>query len=918
MERTKRLLTRCVIVVTVMATLFCCPNMSAMAQAEETRIAFPGAQGAGKFTEGGRGGDVYRVTSLQNSGHGSLREAIESAQGPRTIVFEVAGTIRLKSKLVIDKKTHLTIAGQTAPGKGITLADQCLQIDESSHIIIRYLRIRLGDENNPKGSGPDCITVEHSDHIMLDHLSLSWGIDGNGDFRGLDYVTLQWLIFSEALHDSLHGKGPHGMCSSYRDGKGPATMHHNIYASSRTRHPTINAGPAVVEFCNNLDYNWEKGHNLSGDQLNLLANYYKAGPSMRPGFKPIQFKSGNKPPSSKGYFTGNHFEGLSEEYNTDNYLAMDYKASGLGFSHDHNYQDTSQAEFEVSRRFNAGEYTLTQIESAEQAYQSCLKYSGCSLVRDMVDERFIKTIIENTGKIIDSQDDVGGWDPYGPVHRPENWDTDKDGMPDHWEKTKGLDPEDPGSGNRDRDSDGYTNLEEYLNSLCPAIGTLSWDKGHTDSTHEQPYTRHLVLDSRKIASSSNVQLVLGKIKKHPANPLFGEEKPWEQRFDNFYGSIVYDEDTGLYRLWWNPFIYDPDEGAEERENGVEYAFSRDGICWTKPELGMVEYEGSKNNNLMNRDSGHGHGIFKDPHETDASKRYKMIAREKGVSVATSADGMHWSDWIEAFKAKADTHNNAIWAPTLNRYVAISREFLGDNKDKTRRRVVARAESRDFLSDWSDVEIVMDGGPDFQIYSNAVFYHAGVYLGLIAIFDTSDGPTDNRVWTELAWSPDTRQWHRLCQGTPFIPNSTVEGAPDWGTAYACLNPLFRDTDEVRIYYGGCDGKHNRYRDGYLMLATIRKDRWAGYQAMGVGTIETAPLTCDGSNLYICADVQGGGSVGAEIIDINGLRLSDCKPIKASVSDGRISWAGKDLKALKGSPIRLRFKLNKATVYSFFTR
>ncbi|MCP4455701.1 MAG: hypothetical protein GY809_29935 [Planctomycetes bacterium] len=318
---------------------------------------------------------------------------------------------------------------------------------------------------------------------------------------------------------------------------------------------------------------------------------------------------------------------------------------------------------------------------------------------------------------------------------------------------------------------------------------------------------------------------------------------------------------------------------------------------------------------MNRDSGHGHGIFKDPHKTDASKRYKMIARENGVSVAYSADGMHWSNWKEAFKAAADTHNNAIWAPTLDRYVAISREFAGQGKN--RRRVVARSESRDFLSNWSDVEIVMDGGPKFQVYSNAIFYHAGVYLGLIAIFDTSNGPTDNRVWTELAWSPDTRQWHRLCEGMPFIPNSTVEGDPDWGTAYACLNPLFRDTDEVRIYYGGCDGKYNSYRDGYLMLATIKKDRWAGYEALDEGMIETAPVTCNGPGLYICADVKGGGNIQAEVIDVNGLTLKDCKPMRTDVSDGQITWSGKDLEALKGSQIRLRFRLNNATLYSFFT-
>jgi PelA/Pel-15E family pectate lyase len=467
---------------------------------------------------------------------------------------------------------------------------------------------------------------------------------------------------------------------------------------------------------------------------------------------------------------------------------------------------------------------------------------------------------------------------------------------------------------------GYSWLGYYAQDLLtedyPAWRANVASEKHGAEIAPVDSIRHLVLDSRNIASTSNVKLVLGKIKKHLASPLFGEEKPWEQRFDNFYGSIVYEEDEKLYRLWWNPFIYDPDEGANERENGLEYAYSSDGIQWTKPNLGLVEYEGSTKNNLINRDSGHGHGIFKDPHESDPAKRYKMIAREDGVSVAYSADGLHWSDWIPAFKVKADTHNNAIWAPTLNKYVAISREFAWEGK--ARRRVVARSESDDFLSGWSNVEVVMDGGSKFQTYANAIFHHAGVYLGLVSVFDTSDGPTDNKVWTELAWSPDTRRWHRICEGTPFIPNSEDEGDPDWGTAYACLNPLFRDTDEVRIYYGGGDGKHNRYRDGYLMLATIKKDRWAGYEASGDGTIETVPVTCDGPDLYICADVKIGGSIRAEVIDVNGLSLKDCNPVTTDVSDGKITWSSKNLKDFIAPEIRLRFKLDKATLYSFFTR
>jgi pectate lyase len=428
-------------------------------------LAFPGAEGAGKFTEGGRGGDVYHVTNLEDVGPGTLRWGIQSIRGPRTIVFDVAGTIRLKSELMIRDVSHLTIAGQTAPGKGITIADHPIRIHHSKHIVVRYLRIRIGDENKPAGSGPDAIEANYDENIILDHLSLSWGIDGNGDFRGLKNATLQWNIFSEALNNSLHKKGSHAMCSSFRNPEGPSTLHHNIYASSRNRHPTINGGPEVMEFCNNVDYNWQNAHNLDGDQLNLMGNYYKAGPSMDAAKKPVQFKSGKEPATAKGYFSGNYFDGLPEAYNQDNYAAMDYNASGLGFGAVANYKNTTREDFEVSERFDAGIYKLAEIQSAKEAYESCLKHSGCSLVRDEVDERFIKSIIDNTGRIIDSQSEVGGWDIYPPISRPNNWDLDQDGMPDQWEVDMGLDPKDGGDGNCDLNQDGFTNLEAYLNGI---------------------------------------------------------------------------------------------------------------------------------------------------------------------------------------------------------------------------------------------------------------------------------------------------------------------------------------------------------------------------------------------------------------------------------------------------------------------
>lgn len=429
----------------------------------ETKIqlAFPGAEGAGKYAVGGRGGDVYHVTNLNDSGDGSFRDAIITINGPRTIVFDVSGTIRLKSNLEIRNVSNLTIAGQTAPGKGITIADYTLKILDSKDVIVRFLRVRLGDENKPPNSGLDCIEINYDENIILDHLSMSWGIDGNGDFRELKNSTIQWCIFSEALHNSIHEKGPHGMCSSFRQPKGQASIHHNIYASSRNRHPSIGGGADVTEFCNNVDYNWHTSNNIDGEQINVIGNYYKAGPSMADDVFPIQFKSDKGTPVSKGFLSGNYFEGLPQKYNDDNFIAMNYNAWG---GPDSKYQATTRQEFEASERFDAGIYKLT-LQSAKEAYDACLKYSGCSLQRDLVDERFIKTIIDNTGKIIDSQKEVGGWDFYETIMRPANWDTDKDGMPNEWEKENSLDPNNPDDRNGDTNNDGYTNLEEYLNSL---------------------------------------------------------------------------------------------------------------------------------------------------------------------------------------------------------------------------------------------------------------------------------------------------------------------------------------------------------------------------------------------------------------------------------------------------------------------
>ena len=425
--------------------------------------AFPGAEGFGKYTLGGRGGDVYQVTNLKDTGPGSLRYGIKTADGPRTIVFEVAGTITLKSPMEIKSKSYLTVAGQTAPGKGITLRDQNFSIKGSKQIIVRYIRVRLGDENKEQGSAPDVMTVNYNDQIILDHLSLSWGIDGNSDYRGNRNMTLQWLIYSEALNRSLHRKGAHAMATSLRDCFGNTTIYGNIYSTSRNRHPTIGSGAKkggsnwIVDFRNCVNYNWSGPTNLGGVQINCINNYYRPGPCTKNDSTPPLRIKDHDTTRAKGFIQGNYFDGMSEVFNSDNFTAIEYTNTG-------SYMSTSRNRWELKSEIDCGEFSVP-TQTAKNAYSNCLKYSGCSLVRDTVDERIIANIAMQKGILIDSQRQVGGWDPYSIERRQKDWDIDRDGIPDYWEKSNGLDAEDPSDGISDQDGDGYSNLEEYINSL---------------------------------------------------------------------------------------------------------------------------------------------------------------------------------------------------------------------------------------------------------------------------------------------------------------------------------------------------------------------------------------------------------------------------------------------------------------------
>ncbi|MEY4816922.1 MAG: hypothetical protein RLZZ162_3995 [Verrucomicrobiota bacterium] len=428
--------------------------------------AFPGAEGFGRIARGGRGGDVYHVTNLADSGPGSLREGIVSGAGPRTIVFEVSGTILLKSALRIER-SFLTIAGQTAPGDGITVRDFSVQMKNVTDVVVRYLRLRLGDENKTAESkgADDTLVTDDIDRVILDHCSLSWAIDGTHDLRRGGNFTLQWCIISEALNQSLHSRGkPHAMAASYRDLSGNITLHHNLIATCRDRHPSLGSatkGPQhVVDFRNNVIYNWASPGtaNFCDHFINCINNVWRPGPTTDLAKLPIAMK-GTLPDLARGYMSGNVFE-QRDDLTRDNYAALDFKRWLKPYGN-YGYAGTL-ADWKATAAPDLGA-ALPETQPAAEAATLVLARAGASLRRDAIDARVVDDVRQRRGKVIDSQKEVGGWTTHRSL--PPPLDTDRDGMPDAWELAHGLDPKNPADRTQSAEANGYTHLERYLNSL---------------------------------------------------------------------------------------------------------------------------------------------------------------------------------------------------------------------------------------------------------------------------------------------------------------------------------------------------------------------------------------------------------------------------------------------------------------------
>ena len=516
--------------------------MSAAALAQTP--AFPGAEGHGRYVTGGRGGRVVHVTNLNDSGTGSFREAVKS--GNRIIVFDVAGVIALKSDLKF--ADNITILGQTAPSPGITLRYYTVQPGNNN--IIRFLRIRRGEEKNIN-DGADATWQRNKTGIIFDHCSFSWSIDEVASFYDNNNFTMQWCTVAESLTNPGHSKGAHGYGGIW--GGKLASFHHNFVGHLMNRGPRFNgARYGWTGYTSNKEYSTYKWQNAvqaenvdfrncvmynaqgtcyggpGGGQINIVNNYYKAGPSHSLKGKTLNglkvdistgsvrgnqdritlvtlstqsnsdknhpelydmtsryFINGNTTETTKGSVTTNQdWKGISYDKGIPSLNGEYYSPDAKNFYGDNVAHVTISGKSCVKIKMDApaptGEVTT---HSAAESFSKVLSYSGASLYRDEIDARYMEEAKTGTAKykgsitkspgIIDKVSDVNGYTEanFGTASRPADFDTDKDGIPDAWEITNGLDPNDATDAlTYSLDSkEYYTNLEVYANSLVEDI-----------------------------------------------------------------------------------------------------------------------------------------------------------------------------------------------------------------------------------------------------------------------------------------------------------------------------------------------------------------------------------------------------------------------------------------------------------------
>lgn len=495
---------------------FACLFMQICALTAQTP-AFPGAEGHGRYTTGGRGGKVVRVTTLEDNAagqsviQGSLRWALQQSS-PKTIVFDVCGTIELKQQLKTGKD-NITFAGQSAPGEGICISGYDFVIN-TNNIIIRYLRFRPGDGS---GKEPDGLGGMDKKNIMIDHCSVSWSVDECLSVYGMQNMTVQWCLASEALRLSTHVKSAH--CYGGNWGGHMASYHHNMIAHCESRTPRLGPRPSTqtkehVDIRNNVFYNWAGNGCYGGEgmKVNMVNNYYKPGPATDKASSAVKYRIAKIDVRTTSYVTsnpsfapmkhvwgkyfidGNKVEG-NNEVSLDNWTKGVYAQQSNGSAVDNLWTETTKDTIRLRAPLDTETVTT---HTADLAYERVLDYVGCCLHRDEVDQRIVDDVRNRKASYTGSGNKAGhinspldtkpanagsDWNPWPLLAQTEvPADTDGDGIPDYWEDEHGLNKNSAADGNLTNE-EGYTNLELYLNSLVAHI-TAKQNEGGTSGIHE--------------------------------------------------------------------------------------------------------------------------------------------------------------------------------------------------------------------------------------------------------------------------------------------------------------------------------------------------------------------------------------------------------------------------------------------------
>jgi len=487
------------------------------------------------------------------------------------------------------------------------------------------------------------------------------------------------------------------------------------------------------------------------------------------------------------------------------------------------------------------------------------------------------------------------------------------------------------------------------------LGALVAGAGGCSAAGPEPEAIELSSDPQLFVDDFLVESLDGVVKslnrpiKHPGNPLIRPDKPWEGYLVLQPGSVIFDEEEQLFKMWYNSL---PSTDRPDVEEFLCYATSKDGVTWEKPNLGLVEFRGSKANNIFLKWSAWTHSVIKDSHDTDAGRRYKLAYWQThdrgrcGVWVAFSPDGVRWTDYpdnpVVPCSATGDTFS-AMQDPASKKYLLYHKSTIRPI------RKVARLVSDDFIH-WKDSRLVLEPDTydqsDTEFYGLSAFSYGSQYLGFLWVFHTYSQLMD----AQLVSSRDGLQWDRTMNRQILLPlgymrNHYSGSSFDSGMVFPINAPAVHD-EQLWIYYSGFSNLHNALAEahtGEIGLAKIRLDGFVSLEATGEGYVLTRPVRFQGSSMTLNArtavlEQQGGefnptwkelltkapdgkGSIRVEVQDedgqpIGGYGSGDCRPIDSDGVGLEVSWEGdKDLNALKGRPVRFKFVMSNASLYSF---